>query len=329
MPMHNRGQRFLFVFAAWLIALPTAHLTYAQTPTPAVLYAVTFWEPKLITIDTNTGQGTLITNLPISPRDLAGFRDALYVYSGAGQGARLSQLDPLAGTILHAVTFTNKMSGGEGAMDFRADGIAFVATASNNTGTLARLELETTNATLITSDGGLSPSLDGLAFAADGTLFGLTQNRAGAYSLCQLDQLTGGATVIGDLGLSFPTGSGVVGGLAFAPNGNLYAAVASSNESRLYLLNQDTGAASLVGSVGIAGVSGIHFFAPPRESLTVQTTPEGFQIAWPQVRNGLLESTTNIAGPWTSAFLPVTTNGAAAIATNPRNQRQQFFRLRH
>jgi hypothetical protein len=327
--MHNRGQLFLLVFAAWLMSLATAPLAWAQTPAPALLYAVTFWEQKLITIDTNTGQGTLITNLPIGPRDLAGFRDALYVYSGAGQGARLNQLDPLAGTILRAVTFTNKMSGGEGAMDFRADGIAFVATASNNTGTLARLELETTNATLVTSDGGLSPSLDGLAFDADGALFGLTQNRAGAYSLCQLDQLTGGTTVIGDLGIAFPTGSGVVGGLAFAPNGNLYAAVASSNESKLYLLNKDTGAATLVGSVGIAGVSGMRFFAPPRESLTMQTTSEGFQIIWPHVRNGQLESATNSTGPWADAFLPVTTNGAAAIATTPRNQPQQFFRLRH
>ena len=327
--MNKRLFSCLFLSCAWLMALAATPPAWAQTSVPAVLYAVTYWEQKLITIDTNTGQGTLITNLPISPRDLAGFRDALYVYGGAGQGVRLSQLDPLSGTILHEVTFTNKISGGEGAMDFRADGIAFVTTASGITGTLARLEVATTNAALVTADGGLSPSLDGLAFDAEGTLFGLTQNRSGAFSLCQVDQLTGATAVIGDLGIYFSSVGGTVGGLAFAPNGNLYAAVASSNESRLYLLNKGTGAATLVGLVGIAGVSGIHFFAPPRESLKIQTTPEGLQIAWPHVGHGLLESATNISGPWASVFLPVTTNGAVAMATAPRSQRQEFFRLRH
>jgi hypothetical protein len=301
---------------------------------PSVLYAVTFWEQKLITIDTNTGQGTLITNLPISPRDLAGFRDALYVYGGAGQGVKLSQLDPLSGAILHQVTFTNKISGGEGAMDFRADGIAFITTSSGITGTLARLEMATTNATLVTADGGLSPSLDGLAFDAEGTLFGLTQNRSGAFSLCQVDQVTGATALIGDLGIFFSSVDGAVGGLAFAPNGNLYAAVGSSNASRLYLLNKGTGAATLVGLVGFAGVSGIRFFAPPRESvippnLAVQRQGNSVHLSWPTAAMDYqLQWTDSLAaGLWQTLTNEVQAVGVTNVVVDAISAAQRFYRL--
>ena len=315
--------RWLLFLGLLLAAAPA----WPQSTLPPALYAVTYWEQKLITIDTNTGHGTAITNFPFNPRDLAVFQGNLYVYAGYSQRVRLCQVDALAGTILRDMIFTNKIVGGEGGMDFRADGLAFASTSASATGTLVRLELARTNDTLITADGGLAPSLDGLAFDADGTLFGLTQVRGSACALCQVDPASGWVTEIGDLGIAFPGAS--VGGLAFAPGGGLYAAVASSNESRLYLLDKRTGAAAFVGTVGLGGVSGLRFVAPPRERLAAGATPEGLLLAWPHSGKGQLETTFDLLGPWTNASFPVITNGAFATAIVPRSREQGYFRLRH
>ena len=50
---------------------------------PAQLFAVTFYDREFIRIDTNAGTGTLITNLAISPYDIAVRGGELFVLSSA------------------------------------------------------------------------------------------------------------------------------------------------------------------------------------------------------------------------------------------------------
>jgi hypothetical protein len=311
-----------------LVAAVASPLQAQQAVQGSLLYAVTFWEQKIITIDTNTGAGTLITNAGVGPRDLAALGGALYIYGPAGQSVKLTRIDPWTGGALQTVTFTNSVNGGEGALDFRSDGQAFATTSIGTTGTLFRLEASKTNVTFLTGEGGLNPSLDGLAFDPGGTLYGLSQNRGGAFSLYTLNQVSGEPALVGHLGVNFPFNGGAVAGLAFAPNGDLFAGLGSQTESRLYRVNKATGVATLVGPVGFAGVSGLRFFNPPPGPLTARNLDSDVRVAWPHLRGGVLETAAHATGPWTTVLSAINTNGAEASILWPHNGVRAFFQLR-
>jgi hypothetical protein len=220
----------------------------------------------------------------------------------------------------------SSIEGGEGAMDFSPDGTAVASKSSDNIGTLFRLALTLTNVTSITTNGGLRPSLDGLAFDSRGLLYGLSQN-AGGFTLYLVNTNTGVTTAVGSLGVTFPGTGGAVAGLAFAPDGALFAAAGNPTESRLYRVDKFTGAATLVGSVGFPGVSGIRFYVPPPGPLTISRADERLRLSWPHRRGGVLEAAAAVTGIWERITPPLTTNGTEASTLVSATNSNQYFRL--
>ena len=288
------------------------------------MYAVSFVEKKLLLLDPKTAAARLVTNLTVKPYDVATYHGCLFVYHAVTEGVALSQADPETGQILRQISFPTAIVGGEGSCDFRADGLVFVTKSDGSTGTVFRLDLSRTNLTAITGAGGLTPSMDGVAFSPEGVLYGLRQ---GASSLYTIDPLTGATALVGSLGISFSFGGTVVGGLAFSPDGTLFAVMGGATDSNLYRLDRITGAATLVGAVGVAGLSGICFLVPPPGPLVISRQPAGFRLSWPQARAGLLQSSASPTGPWTNSPLLVTTNGVEAITLAPADARQAYYRL--
>lgn len=124
--------------------------------------------------------------------------------------------------------------------------------------TLYRIDLANAHATKVGAFGsiGAQPILnvDGLAFAPDGALFGVSDN---LKQLIRIDTATGAATAVGPLDVSV-SGSGQFNnldfGLAFTCDGRLW--LSSDVRSVLWEVNPRTGATRLVGSTG-AQVSGL------------------------------------------------------------------------
>ena len=290
-------------------------------------YAVTFYNRLLITIDTNSGAGSLITNLPASPADLAGRGGKLWLFSAGSTAERLTQVDPWTGAVLGQKAFTSSITGGEGALDFAADGTVIATKSSEGTGTLFRIAMALTNVVPITADGAFIPSLDGLAFDANGVLYGLNQNNGGPFTLYTVNTNTGATTPVGSLGITFPTIGGAVGGLAFAPDGTLFAALGNPTESRFYRINKFTGAATLIGSVGFGGVSGVRFLIPPPGPLASSRENEMLRLSWPHLRGGILESANTVKGIWNEVPLPLMTNGMEVFTFISPEAPERYFRL--
>jgi hypothetical protein len=93
--------------------------------------------------------------------------------------------------------------------------------------------------------------MDGLTIGPDGILFGLQE---GSYGLFMINPDSAEATLVGPTGISIG-GFNATGGLAFGPDGMLYAA----NDSALYVVDPRTAASRHVGNVGWNDVQGITF----------------------------------------------------------------------
>ncbi len=207
---------------------------------------------NLISIDTATAAGTLLGTVPGGPRSLVGlgFRGAqLYTYDQ--EPDRLLELNPNTGSLLNTIDI-GISSSGEGALDFRSDGVGFLSMSPAGSGQLFRFDVSPPGSSPITPPGGLVPMMDGLAFDASDVLYGLN---GGGDSLYTINQTTGATTFVGRTGI---TGSFNLGGLTFDQDGTLYAALSNSgSDSFLYRLNKTTALATLVGGIGINGVSGL------------------------------------------------------------------------
>lgn len=317
---------FLGVSLALLLTpLTLSHLSAQAGGGGAVLYAVSFNDKQLLTVDPNTGAGTLVTNLGlVTPYDLAAYRGSLYLYrSSTANSQALAELDPFTGQIRRTMEFTNRITGGEGALDFDAEGWAVATKSTSQTGTVFRLDMATGALKLATPEGGLFPSLDGLAFDPQGVLYGLRQGGAALYIV---NPFTGETTLVGNLGLTLSEPASV-GGLAFAPDGVLYAALGGDTDSHLYRLSKATGVATWVGAIGFARVCGLRFFTPPPGPLLVRRAFPWLEVAWPHARGGILQTTDQLPGFWRDVERTVTTNGTEASVLVPWAGPRGFFRL--
>jgi hypothetical protein len=232
------------------------------------------------------------------------------------------QVDPGTGRILRE--FAGRQDwGGEGAMAFRADGVLFVSAAQGAVGTLASFDLSSLKLSLISAIDALQPGLDGLAWDAQGRLFGLRQG--GAPALYTVDPQTGATALVGSFGQSFPQAA--LGGLAFGPDGALYAVLGSSLESRLYQVDPATGSALLLGAVGLPGVSGIAFCVPPPGPLLLRRAAAQLTLSWPSANGGRLQTARDLDGPWLPLDPPYATNATETVVQVPCQNAPQFFRL--
>lgn len=109
-----------------------------------------------------------------------------------------------------------------------------------------------------------SPSFDisGMAFGPTGRLLAFAANSGepGGPQLLDINPATGAATTIGALPIS-PDAR--VGGLAFDLYGNANGGLYLTEGSSLYTVDTLTGAAFLVGPLGVTGMSGIAFIPAP------------------------------------------------------------------
>jgi hypothetical protein len=219
------------------------------------LYAITFNE-EFLSIDPSTGAGTLIGPLD-SEMAAFGLSDrGTSIYTFDQHADRIRQLDPATGGTLATIDI-GVVTSGEGGIAFRSDGTGFLS-SSGGTGTLWSFDITAPSSTAITSDGGLSPSMDGLDFNGSDVLYGLSQI---TYNMYTINQTTGATTYIGDTGF----GAGGLGGITFTTDGTLYGVLHDS----LYTINPETGAASLVGPIGYNGVSGLTAVIPEPATLVI------------------------------------------------------------
>jgi hypothetical protein len=99
--------------------------------------------------------------------------------------------------------------------------------------------------------GAVGFTTNGLAVAADGTIYG-----AAGGQLIRINPVTGVGTLVGNLG------GGLVssGDLAFDSNDVLYGALDLGGAVVLARINRNTGAATIIGSMGLSNVYGLAFF---------------------------------------------------------------------
>jgi hypothetical protein len=117
---------------------------------------------------------------------------------------------------------------------------------------------------------------DGLAFNSGNTLYGLDQ---GGDTLFTIDPTNGNTTTVGGTGITtIDPSSGFpiygLGALSFDSGGTLFGELANFDPSNplanLYTIDPTTGAATLVGAIGIPEVDGLAFLS----TTSPVTTPE-------------------------------------------------------
>ncbi|MBN8734483.1 MAG: DUF4394 domain-containing protein [Acidobacteria bacterium] len=176
------------------------------------------------------------------PYGLADYGGKLYTLN---QGTdQVVELNPTTAAIVNTVSIGLNTTG-EGAMAFNSVGTLFF---SRSSGSIGILYSTTLNGSSNVIDSSLDPSMDGMDFAPNGTLYGIDQTNLGLYTI---NPANGDTTLIG------PTGIPVdgVAGFAIRQDGALFAAVGRS----LYSINPSTGAGTLIGVTGYDRISGLTF----------------------------------------------------------------------
>lgn len=232
----------LFVALALMLNLMSTSFVRAD-----FLYAITFDE-ELLSINPATGAGTLIGMLDTSMNGLGLSSKGHEIYTFDQNADRLRRLDPVTGQTFRTIDI-GIVTMGEGSIAFRDDGIGFMTRSMSSTGILWSFDPDIPSSTMV---GTMDICIDGLGFNADGLLYGLSQTSCELYII---DQTNADVTLVGPTGVTSQT---FLGGLTFASDGTLYAAL----NDTLYTLNPDTGAANLIGPIGYDKVSGLTATTP-------------------------------------------------------------------
>ncbi len=230
----------------WLCAFLTASAGQAAT-----LYGITLGNRNLIAIDTATGAGTLVGNIPFisSGAELGATGGDLYafdLFSNEFNTDRFARINPANADFISTATAGIDVVG-EGGMAFRPDGRAFLSDSGVSSGTLFLCDVTINDGCSLVAT--LPVSMDGLALASNGTLYGLSQDTSQLYTI---DTSTGASTLVGSSGMPNTDDRG---GLTFGPGDILYAAFDDS----LWTFNTATGAATLIGAIGFNDVAGITY----------------------------------------------------------------------
>lgn len=204
---------------------------------------------QLLAIDPGSGAASLIgaTGIPALPGLAINSSGNLYAIQ---KGARscLYRIDAENGGAFRVDSLGLPVS--LECLAFADDGRLY-AGASN--GNLYRIDTLSAVPALIANTG-LS-GLSGLSFdPLEGTLYASAGNM-----LYTVNPLNGAASAVGNSGLA-----GVITDIQFDEVGNLYGVLQGEQMfSDLIAINKHTAAATVIGSTGFAGVSGLAFFPPP------------------------------------------------------------------
>ena len=219
-------------------------------------YGVTLIGNQLITVDTNTGAGTLVGPLDggnVGPFGLTGFNSQLYTFNSTTDA--INQISTSTGGVVASYNIGTGPVLGAGGLAFQSSTVGFLTTALdpntfNYANNLYRFNLATGTSTLLTQT---ADTLSALAFSQSGTLYALGQLDGNLYTI---DTTTGAMTTVGNVGVALGS---TINSLAFSAGGTLYATL----DDALYTINTTTGLATAIGDpamgTGFASVSGLAF----------------------------------------------------------------------
>jgi hypothetical protein len=224
-------------------ALSIGVLGFAAAAAADTMYAVTFNE-ELIRIDPVSGAGSLVGPLDtvMDAYGLGSTGGRLYAFDQTVD--RIRELDPLTAHTIRTVDIGIGSVVGEGAMDFRSDGVGFLASVAGGTNYgFWSFDIVAGTSSLLGSTGA---PIDGLAFGPTGVLYAVGQFNG---TLFTVNQANGALTRVGDSGVLDQN----LAGLAFYGD-TLFGAFLDGN---LYQIDTATGNATLVGATGFGSISGL------------------------------------------------------------------------
>lgn len=230
-----------WVGALWMLA--------ASPAGAASLYAVDF-QDGFYRVDPASGALTFVGSIEgftslIGAFGLADRGSALIMFAPAVD--RFVQLDPATADVVDQVAIPSDLTG-EGAIALRDDGTGVALAAFGSGGVLYAVDLDAASSALI----GTTLAFDGLDFAPDGTLYGLSQSPAATAdpALYTIDPSDGTATLVGVT--DFPSVPGDnLAGLSFRSDGTLWAVWNGS----LFTIDPDTAQTTLVGPTDLGGTA--------------------------------------------------------------------------
>lgn len=252
---------------AGLILLGLSTAAVAQTTaTPGVCYASTGNQDggRLLTIDLNTGAGTLV-----GPTFGLGARPALAINSSGeifvmdeGYYAGLYRIDAATG----AQTFVGTGLLGDWTLGMAFDENDFLHGQNWLGGDFYTIDTATGLETIIAANA--LNTWVGMAFdPTDGTLYGSLGY--GDDAIYTINKITGTSTLVGPTGLGGSTPD-----IAFDAAGNLYGLKGGGGgTNNLISIDKSTGAGTVIGPIGFSSVSGLDCFGDPTISVGIDIKP--------------------------------------------------------
>ncbi len=237
-------KRLFLILAVVALFLADTGSVCAQAPSPSpapALFGISLFRNELVVIDPATGAGTLVGSLgeTVLPTGLGEREGRLFTFDQVND--RIREINKITGKLISSINIGVGNLRGEGALAFRSDGVGFLASPLNANNEPVNDFYRITIAANGTSGssvrlGSTGVAVDALAFAPDGTLYGLGQGDATLYTI---SLTTGAATAVGSLGVPM---NSPVSGMTFATDGQLFASI----DDRLHLISTTTGAATPV-----------------------------------------------------------------------------------
>jgi len=228
-----------------------------EPPPPGTLFASTGQFNNLITINPQTGGGTFIGSTEgLGPVAEIEFRNDGALFATTERSpASLITIDIFTGTpkLVANLGFFGLMNG----LEFDEDGRLYGALTQFFGGNSELVTIDTETGA-VTSIGNIGfQNVGGLAFALDGTLYGVTSRFDRDGELITIDLRSGRGTLVG------PTGFNDFAALEFAPDGALYGGLGGQNfntSGSIIIINPETGAGTFLGLSGFTIISGLSFF---------------------------------------------------------------------
>lgn len=254
-----------FPTKASILVLCSLLLSSGQTRAAGTLYAMTFDSPgNLYTVNSSTGSVNFVASTSMSQANGIAFDASGQLYSNSNNG-NLYRIN-------HQTGATTQLPGGMGISPLEGD-LAYNAAADNFLGAdsvhslLYKINKNTGVGSVVGSFGTTGLEISGLTFGPGGLLYGLACNNSNPATLVTIDPVFG--WINSTIGLTGTSGS--LAGLAYDPTiDTLYMAMGppgTPSYASLYTVNASTGAATLVGPMGIYSVSGLTVLIPEPASM--------------------------------------------------------------
>lgn len=224
------------------LAVSAAALSVAQAGT---LYLGAWNNATVYEVDLTTQTTSALASGFGLVTGMEGIGQDLYVFDQTNY--TVSQLDPSNGSVLTSYNLgaLGVDVTGEGTFAMNANKTGFVSNSSGSVGTYYTFDLVAGTASQI----GTGISFDGVDYAPNGTLYGLTQSAStpGGSQLHIIDPLTGATTLVGSTGITGQALAGLV-----VAEGDFIAGIGSS----LYRIDPFTAQATFLFDPGLGPISG-------------------------------------------------------------------------